>query len=255
MLGFPLEYTLECWPKADRKLRPLEHEDVRLSLLGNSWSVPVAAYLLCQLLGPKNLSQQLPIREIQARCLPGRGPELSSFLTRPPWSTTKQSKLGANDRELVRKLGSLMSTKGTDILLQAKSEPSTSYDRLRTSVPSKLWVWQTACSWNWKKPQSGVPEHINKLELRALLTAVKWRIMKVKQSRARFIHLVDSLVALRSVNKGRSSSRKLRAIVKKISAWLLLSGTCCVLGYVDTGQNPADAPSRRGMKRKRASAM
>ena len=156
---------------------------------------------------------------------------------------------------LIRKLGSLMSTRGTDVLLKAPTEPLRSYDRLRTSIPAKLWKWQTCCAWLWKKPRCNeVPEHINKLELRAVLTAVKWRIMKTKLTRSKFLHLVDSLVSLHIVNKGRTSSRKLRTIMKKISAWLLLSGNACLLGYVDTGQNPADGPSRKGQKRKWASA-
>ena len=113
---------------------------------------------------------------------------------------------------------------------------------------------ETACSWAWKRPHFGAFEHINALELHAALTAVKWRVLKARNRRKRFLHLVDSLVSLHVVNKGRSSSRKLRAIMKQISAWLLMSGNSCVLGYVDTGQNPADAPSRRGQKRKWSNA-
>ena len=251
MLGFPLDYTLECWSKSARKLNPLGHEDARMSLLGNSWSVPVVAFLLAQLLAPLGLCESLSVQAIQRRCMPGQGPELGSYLTRPPWVGARASKTDENDRSLICKLGSLMSTRGTDVLIQAVSEPTRSYDRLRTSVPSKLWKWRTACSWRWKPPREGQgAEHINKLELRAVLTAIKWRVMKTKLTNARFLHLVDSLVSLHIVNKGRSSSHKLKHIMKRISAWLLLSGNSCILGYVDTGQNPADAPSRRGEKRK-----
>ena len=147
-----------------------------------------------------------------------------------------------------------MSSRGTDVLLKSSTEPVRSYDRLRTSVPARLWKWKVACGWSWKRPQSGNVEHINRLEIRAVLTSIKWRILKAKQTRKRFLHLVDSLVSLHIINKGRSSSRKLRAITKKIAAWLLLSGNSCILGYVDTGQNPADAPSRRSQKRKWGSA-
>ena len=255
MLGFPLEYTLQCWSKSKRKLDPLGHEDTRMSLLGNSLSVPVVAFLLAQLLGPFKLCEQLSAQAIQQRCMPGQGPELGSYLTRPPWIRAQTVKTVENDRMLISKLGALMSTRGTDVLIQAPSEPLKSYDRLRTSVPSKLWKWRTACSWRWKPPREGQGgEHINKLELRATLTGIKWRIMKTKLTNSRFLHLVDSLVSLHIVNKGRSSSHKLRSIMRKISAWLLLSGNSCILGYVDTGQNPADAPSRRGVKRKWSNA-
>ena len=250
MLGFPLGYTVECWPKSDRKRDPAKHDNYRLSLLGNSSSVPVIAYLLLHLLAPLKLCEDQTVNQIQKNCQPGQSKHLNSFLTRPPWTAARQGKADGNDAMLVRKLSSLMSTRGTDVLLQAGTEPARSYDRLRTSVPARLWKWATACSWKWKKGGSGEVEHINRLELRAVLTSVKWRILKAKQTRTRYLHLVDSLVSLHVINKGRSSSRKLRTILKKISAWLLLSANACVLGYVDTGQNPADAPSRRGQKRK-----
>ena len=254
MLGFPLDFTLECWNKSQRKSKPLEHEDCRLSLLGHACAVPVMAFLLCQLLQPRGLCEAFTANDIQQRCQPGNSEALGTFLNRPPWEGGRQKVASENNATLIRKLGSLMSTRGTDVLLQAPSEPSQSNDRLRTSVPSRLWKWSTACGWTWKRFQVDDKEHINRLELRAVLTAIKWRALKAKQANRRFLHLVDSLVSLHVVNKGRSSSRRLRPILKKISAYLLLSANSCILGYVNTSQNPADAPSRRGQKRKWAKA-
>ena len=254
MLGFPLDYTLNCWPKGSRKQDPTGFEDCRMCLLGNSSSVPVVSVLLERLLRKYHLCEPHTVREIQLRCQPGQSSGLSSFLNRPPWKSAREPKSSDNDVLLIRKLGSLMSSRGTDVLLQADTEPVRSHDRLRTSVPARLWKWKTACGWAWRSPQSGCREHINRLELRAVLTAVKWRTLKARQRGKRFLHLVDSLVSLHVVNKGRSSSRKLRAITKRLTAWLLLSANFCILGYVDTGQNPADAPSRRSHKRKWGSA-
>ena len=254
MLGFPLDYTLNCQSKALRKQDPTSLEDCRLCLLGSSSSVPVFSVLLERLLRKHNLCEPHTLREIQLKCQPGQSSALSSFLNRPPWKGAREPKSSDNDVLLVRKLGSLMSSRGTDVLLQAATEPVRSHDRLRTSVPARLWKWKTACGWAWRCPQSGCREHINRLELRAVLTAIKWRTLKAKQRGKRFLHLVDSLVSLHVVNKGRSSSRKLRAITKRLTAWLLLSANSCILGYVDTGQNPADAPSRRNHKRKWESA-
>ena len=250
MMGFPLDYTHQCWAKGLRKQDPVGWEDCRLSLIGNSWSVPVVTFLLMHLLGPRKLCENMSALNIQMQCKPGSSSRLNGFLSRPPWTGQRQNMASANDAQLIRKLGSLMSTRGTDVLLQSSTEPCQSYDRLRTSIPASLWRWRTACSWAWKRPQEGAREHINRLELRAVLTAIKWRILKAKNRRKRFLHLVDSLVSLHVVNKGRSSSRKLRVVMKKIIAWLVLSANSCVVGYVDTSQNPADAPSRRGQKRK-----
>ena len=48
ILGFPPNYTLQCMPKAAHG--SIVHEDCRLTLLGNSWSVGVVMWLLGQLL-------------------------------------------------------------------------------------------------------------------------------------------------------------------------------------------------------------
>ena len=47
MLGFPVQYTAPCVGKSLRKAA--DYNDVRLTLLGNTWSVPVVASLLSQL--------------------------------------------------------------------------------------------------------------------------------------------------------------------------------------------------------------
>ena len=110
MLGFPLDYTHQAWSKADR-------DDCRLSLLGNSWSVPVAAFLLKHLLSPRKLCDEMSLCELQKRCQPGASASLSGFLSRPPWVPSCQSQTSENDDGLIRKLGSLMSSRGTDVLL------------------------------------------------------------------------------------------------------------------------------------------
>lgn len=45
------------------------------------------------------------------------------------------------------------------------------------------------------KPQwVGRAEHINKLEMRAVLTSLRWRINKKHAIRSKFVHMIDSLV-------------------------------------------------------------
>ena len=91
------------------------------------------------------------------------------------------------------------------------------YHRLRASIPANLWRWRTICGWNW----SGHHEHINSLEMRAVYTGLRWRIGKKGWLRSRFVHLVDSLVCLHSLARGRSSSRKLRRTLMRINTLLL----------------------------------
>ena len=48
ILGFPINYTKQCMRKSFHGT--MGHKDARLTLLGNSWSVPVISWLIAQLL-------------------------------------------------------------------------------------------------------------------------------------------------------------------------------------------------------------
>eukprot|EP00438_Fugacium_kawagutii_P001254 Skav223450 [mRNA] locus=scaffold350:865004:869587:- [translate_table: standard] len=261
ILGLPIDYTYKCWTKQAIKGDPLGHEDARLSQLGNAWSVQVAAFLVKNLCEPRSLCPPLSLKEMLRRCQPGsNGADvpLNTYLLRPPWKPSRQALETSNSEVLVSRLGHLVSNKGGDLLLTADTEATPSYDRLRSTVPPHLWKWKVVCGWRWRYPAVGAdqkPEHINKLELRAVLSSLKWRVQKQRLRKRRFLHLVDSQVCLMILNKGRSSARSLQHVMKKISCLLLLSGTVCLVGYVESSLNPADEPSRRGgQKRKWGSA-
>lgn len=154
--------------------------------------------------------------------------------------------VGSDPRVLVKKLTGLVSIKGEDILLSASTEQQAKYHRLRASIPARLWRWKTVAGWRWQ----GDPEHINVLELRAVLTTLKWRLEKCQQSNTKFVHLVDSQVVLHALTRGRSSSRKMRRTLLRINSLLLACGCYGVWTYVHTSQNPADRPSRLPVKKK-----
>ena len=54
-LGFPPGFTRNVLPKDDAKGNPQRVEDIRLTLLGNTWGIAVVAFLLLQLLRPLGL--------------------------------------------------------------------------------------------------------------------------------------------------------------------------------------------------------
>lgn len=241
MLGFPVNYTLPCWPKQGRGTTA--HKDVRQSLLGNTWSVPVIAWFLSQLCSPLGLCPAYTPQQI----VDFLDAEKQTFLQSRLWRAPLRPLRGpapATEHKLVEKLGNLVSVKGEDILLTTASSQLTKFHRLRTSVPARLWRWSVVTGWRWK----GAPEHINALELRAVLTSLKWRIQVKGQVKGRFLHLVDSLVVLHALSRGRSSSRKLRSSLCRINALLLCSSNQALWGYVQTDQNPADRPSRWGCR-------
>ena len=100
--------------------------------------------------------------------------------------------------------------------------------------------WSTIVSSPWRKE-----EHINVLELRSLLTAVRWTLShRTGQTNQRLLVLSDSAVVVGAARKGRSSSQPLLRRLRQLSALLLASGLRLRLVWVPSELNPADAASR-----------
>ena len=242
ILGFPSNYTKQCLKKGLHDTS--NHRDTRLSLLGNSWSVPVIAWLVGQLLFWLGLIPRFSLQTLVTAVTPGAGTHLQNLLLRPPLRmSTKSYEPSAL---LIKKMSGLTSFKGEDLMLQSKTEIPVKFHRLRASIPSKLWRWRAISGWRW----TGDQEHINVLELRSVLTTVRWRVEQLGQCDIRSLHLVDSMVVLHALTRGRSSSRKMRRTLMRIGSILLACGLSPLWSYVDTKQNPADRPSRWGVKKR-----
>ena len=126
IMGFPLDYSRRCMPKG--KEGSAEHNDCRLRLLGNSWSVPVVGVLLYSLFRLLGWMPPLSVQEIVDRLVPGGAADLAGLLLRPPIRhETRETRPGPC---LVRKLLGQVSVKGEDILLQMGSDVPARYHRL-----------------------------------------------------------------------------------------------------------------------------
>ena len=86
-------------------------------------------------------------------------------------------------------------------------------------------------------------DHINVLELIALVSLLR-RLSNQGVRRQRILCCVDSRVVLGAVTKGRSSSRKLNHVLRKLAYECLASSLTVDLLWVPSWANPADAPSR-----------
>eukprot|EP00438_Fugacium_kawagutii_P027558 Skav207077 [mRNA] locus=scaffold1909:466964:476771:+ [translate_table: standard] len=216
MLGFPVGFTLPCVNKSSRNTE--EHSDIRKTLLGNTWSVPVVAVLLGHLFHQLGWISQLTPQEVLRRCQSGQHSLVQGRLLRLPLNPCRGPST-ADPYQLAFKLGNLVSIKGEDVLLCTPSSQLVKYHRLRASVPSRLWKWRIVSGWRWVYPG----EHINALELRAVLASLRYRLEHRLQFSCRMIHLVDSLVCLHALARGRSSSRRLRRTLARVNA-LILAG-------------------------------
>ena len=129
-------------------------------------------------------------------------------------------------------------TRAFELLGLSDADPAaTLFDSFYASVGAA--DWRTIISAPWSEP-----EHINVLELRAVLLAVHWMLSYPSSLSARAYLLVDSTVAFFSLWKGRSSSPSLLLVLRKISALLLAGGISLLPGWVPTTVNPADGASR-----------
>ena len=173
ILGLPIICTKQCMKKAAHN--SVSHQDCRLTLLGNSWSVPMFAWLLNSLFYRLGLCVKRSIQQIVDEPTPGQPPSLQGLLIRPPVHGGTHT-MGCSEL-LVRKICGLVSLKGEDVLLQHQSDVPVRHHRLRMSLPSRLWRWKTVSGWTW----SHNSEHINVLELRATLTSIKWRVERLHQ--------------------------------------------------------------------------
>ena len=110
----------------------------------------------------------------------------------------------------------------------------------RTSIDPSRWSWTVAHSYPFK-----TAEHINILELRAILHTLEWRARTSTFHSCRFLHLSDSQVCLAVLTKGRSSSRKVNRLLRRVSALCLALNVYPLWAWIESRLNPADEPSRR----------
>ena len=150
------------------------------------------------------------------------------LLLRPPLNHQGHLKQ-ANEGPLLRRLVGLVSMKGEDLMVQTSTEPQVvKFHRLRSSAPGKLRKWREVAGWRWKR--SG--ERINLLELRAILTTLRWLVVRKGVRGRRFVHLTDSLVCLHALSRGRSSSRKLRRTISRINSLMLAADLHPIWGCI-----------------------
>jgi len=148
----------------------------------------------------------------------------------------------SSDNESINPLAVLQSSDSLSLFdsssLSQLIDVNDSFESFYSSVRRP--AWSTIISHRWSDPS----EHINSLELRAVLLAVHWLLSFPSSHSSRVFLLVDSTVACYSLWKGRSSSPRLLIVLRKISALLLASGVGLLPGWIPSEVNPADEPSR-----------
>ena len=131
-------HTVPCLPKQHRK--GADHNDVRLTLLGNSWGVPVVAWMIGQLFERLGFLPPMSPQLILDTLAAGGAVSVQGRLVRAPLNPSMEPTVDWSG-PLANKLSNLISIKGEDMLLTSPTTQLVKYHRLRASVPSKLWRW------------------------------------------------------------------------------------------------------------------
>ena len=82
------------------------------------------------------------------------------------------------------------------------------------------------------------------LERRAALTELKRRCRTKKRMGLKYLHLLDSAVAIGVLAKKRSSSHRLQRVVRRFDALETASGCVPIFSFCRSNHNPTDYPSR-----------
>ena len=133
ILGFPVGYTSHCLPKSERK--GSHYLDLRHTLLGNTWAVPVVAWFISQLLSPLGLCREFSPQAILDQLRADNNSFVQGRLLRLPLRPRGQGAHG--EQVLSAKLGNLVSMKGEDIMLNASTQDQVHHHRLRATIPSR----------------------------------------------------------------------------------------------------------------------
>lgn len=244
LLGYGFDHTAICWPASKIKQNKVGYSDARHSYLGDSFSIysfVILAVACCQQWLPRFPYDLLIQRMGMA---PGfRVPlrSLAPLARRLQYGAALQrfQSLHAPAEQMNRLLLRQTNHTGSDIrvvtgeIMSSKSFP-------RESVSAQWWKWKDGFNIRWQSHS-----HINVLELEAILLAIKHQISHFQVSDARIFHISDSYVCISVVSKGRSSSKQLQRVLKKVAAHLLIHGLQLIIAHVDSSENPTDRGSRQ----------
>ena len=115
------------------------------------------------------------------------------------------------------------------------------YHPVTASIVEKA-EWRTVVSYMFKFQESSIVL----LEAQALLTGLRWLTSNPALFGRRVIFFLDSQSLLGAVVKGRSSSRRLNRLCRKMAAIYLVSQIKPYYIWIPSEFNPADEPSRAG---------
>lgn len=276
LMGYPRGYTsalLKKMPEGQEEIRYAE--DLRCAAIGNSFHTNTVAAIFDKAFASMGLKKEKGVQKIVDQFVSSlEAPPEPSLTTDAPVSEGEDMILEREDdeeslmgvlaqaelelkgqtfptEEEIFEAGKRLSVKlvsafirrqelrGSDVRLDVGSlyRPEAFP---RGSIDPSKWLWHVGLAYRFKHK-----EHINLLQLKALVGAFEWRLRSAAFSNCRALHLTNSVVGLSAAVRGRSSSRALNKLLRRLAALQCGGGVYPVLGWVESEENPAREPSRR----------
>lgn len=161
--------------------------------------------------------------------------EVTEHAAREVWSLEQTMKLSMERQHLLA-MARQASIRGADIRLHMTVNDVAH----EWPYPAYRWYWQEKLSYAWKQS-----DHINELEMQAFIVMLRRRARRADRHHARYLHVADSAVTRGAVAKGRSTSRRLNRLLKKVASLCLAADVHPLSAWTISRWNFADLASRR----------
>ena len=105
--------------------------------------------------------------------------------------------------------------------------------------PTCGWQWESVMAYQWTNTG-----HINLLEFISLLNYVRNKVLNARMHGQRCLHVLDSRVTAGIVAKGRSSSKRLNRVARRLAGYSLAADIYIMPIWTISRWMPCDAGSR-----------
>ena len=239
LMGYGSGHTKLAYSASAAKQSPSSFEDERCSLIGDSFSI--SSFMIFAATAVEKWTGSVDVGQMNRRLglPPGLGLKLEvpcpmcvqEAITDPKGYDWAVSDLNEFMLRRTNHTGSdVRITTGS--LMNPRRYP-------RQSVNPQWWEWQQIFATRWK-----FSDQINSLEIRSIYLTLLWKLRERSLCSRRLFHLTDSYVAMSILSKGRTSSKALQPLVRKLASLVLASQAQLVLAHVDSSENPTDEGSR-----------
>lgn len=126
--------------------------------------------------------------------------------------------------------------RGTDVRFAVEHQAQ----RELVPYPAYRWLWRDSLSYKWKQEA-----HINELETQAMIAHIRRMMREPDVKQVRLMVIVDSQVLFYAVGKGRSPSKRINRLLRRLAALQLLGDIYVFPVWTLSAWNFADNPSRR----------